>query len=234
MAWDKLVKVFQIAAAALGIPAAAAGSYSAYKGYFSNEATCERLRGTILSTMEKHIPTAAKHTLLRKDVEEFDKLCGEHDPDARVIFDAALTETEPAATPTLAAHPSGNGAGAKTPATQAATAQQPPAEAARKALSVFGAPGSANQRGWVIIGRKDDSAWVINFSGYASSDTSLPPADTVLTAQRPLPVWSELFFGKADNAKLQSKLLAGACVRVVATRAAPARLWAEVVPASCS
>jgi hypothetical protein len=56
----------------------------------------------------------------------------------------------------------------------------------------------------------------------------------LLTAQRLLPVWTEFYFGKNDSAKMQSKLPAGACVRVVATRSAPARLWAEVVPASCS
>jgi hypothetical protein len=230
MAWDKAVKLFQIIAAALGIPAAAAGSYSAYKGYFSNEATCERLRGSILSTMEKKIATTAKHTLLRRDVTEFDKLCGESDPDARAIFDAALHETEPAATAVAAKAPGGRDAAAQ----QASAAQPGAGEAPRKALGVFGAPGSAYQRGWVILGRKTESNWVLNFNGQAISEMSLPPADTILTAQRLLPVWSEFFFGKSDNSKMQSRLPEGACVRVVATRAAPARLWAEVVPASCS
>jgi hypothetical protein len=49
-----------------------------------------------------------------------------------------------------------------------------------------------------------------------------------------LPVWSEPQAGTNDQTKLQSRLPAGACVRVVATRGGISRLWAEVAPASCS
>jgi len=229
MGWDKTVKSFQVIAAALGIPAAAAGSYSAYKGYFSNDATCERLRGTILSTMEKNIPATAKHTLLRKDVAEFDKLCGASDPDARAIFEAALQETEaPPAAATAAHASSGNIAGGTAPATAGGAA------GARQTVAVFGAAGSPHQHGWVIVSRKDDNGWVSNFSGHAGQDGALPPAGTLLTAQHLVPVWEESFVGKNDRGKLQSRLPTGACVRVVATHGAPARTWAEVVPASCS
>ena len=37
---QRLVTLLQICGAALGIPAAAAGSYTAYKTFFSPEATC--------------------------------------------------------------------------------------------------------------------------------------------------------------------------------------------------
>jgi len=33
--------------------------------------------------------------------------------------------------------------------------------------------------------------WVPNFTGYAISETSLPPPGTVLSAKTMLPVWSE-------------------------------------------
>ena len=41
--------------------------------------------------MERSVAPETKRSLLRKEVNEFDKLCGEGDPDARTIFHAALT-----------------------------------------------------------------------------------------------------------------------------------------------
>jgi len=78
----RVVTTLQVVGAALGIPAAAAGSYSAYQSYFSSEATCQRLRTNILATMERRIAADAKRALLRKDIAEFDKTCGDGDPDA--------------------------------------------------------------------------------------------------------------------------------------------------------
>src|SRR5260370_34537930 len=92
---QRMVTLLQFAGAALGIPAAAAGSYSAYQTFFSAEATCQKLRTNILAIMERRIAPDAKHTLLRKDVTEFDKTCGEADPDARALLQAALQDTTP-------------------------------------------------------------------------------------------------------------------------------------------
>jgi hypothetical protein len=298
---QRLVTLLQICGAALGIPAAAAGSYTAYKTFFSPEATCQSLRTNILAIMERRIAPDAKHTLLRKDVTEFDKTCGDSDPDARAIFQAALQDATPpmrrampgassasmpsasmpsasmpsASVPSAsvpgasvpgASVPSASMSGAQAPATarvgrlEAATAptatsigrpeqavapvaaapvNQPDATAAvprRPPLTIFGAPGTSERRGWVAISRKDKTeGWIVNFTGYAISQTSLPPAGTVLTAQRNVPVWSEMQAGGAnDMSKLQNRLAPGACVRVLATRAGPVRLWAEVAPASCS
>jgi hypothetical protein len=95
------------------------------------------------------------------------------------------------------------------------------------------APASCN--GWVALGRREASAWVANFLGFAISEKSLPPAGTVLTAQRQLPVWSEPQLAAAnDQTKLQNMLPARACVRVLSTRPGTGRLWAEVAPTSCS
>jgi len=222
---QRLVTVLQVAGAALGIPAAAAGSYTAYQTFFSSEAACHRLRTNIVAIMERHIAADAKHALLRKDVTEFERTCGESDPDARSIFQAALQDAErPAAraarSPTLAA------------------VAEPTAQLARKQpLGIFGTAGSGEQHGWVAISRKDKDAgaWVVNFDGYAISEKTLPPPGTVLTAQRIMPVWSELQSGQTnDQSKLQSRLPAGACVRVLAMRAGTVRLWAEVAPSPCS
>jgi hypothetical protein len=227
MVGENLNKLFQLAGAALGIPAAAVGTIAAYQGYFSNEGTCQKLRNNILATMERSVAPETKRGLLKKDVTDFERLCGEGDPGARAIFHAALNDPGDH-TPTDAAP-----AAAPTPA--AAAAPPEPQRPQASPVGVFGAPGSKDRYGWVALShRQSDGAWVIHFNGYAISDTSLPPSGTVLSAQRILPVWSEPQAGTNDQTKLQSRLPAGACVRVVATRGGITRLWAEVAPASCS
>ncbi len=216
---QRVVTSLQFLGAALGIPAAAAGSYSAYQNYFSSEATCQRLRTNILATMERRIAADTKRALLRKDITEFDKSCGDSDPDARTVFLAALQEMEPRAAAPAAGAP------------VRADSASPPER--RQPIGMFGAAGSGD-RGWVALGRREARSWMVNFSGFDISETSLPPAGTVLTAQHKLPVWSEMQMGANDQTKLRGILPAGACVRVLATRPGTGRLWAQVAPASCS
>jgi hypothetical protein len=218
----ELGKVVQIAAAALGIPAAAAGTYSVYQTYFTNDVTCQKLRTAIIAVMEKNVPSEAKRTLLRRDVGEFDTKCGASDPDARTIFLAEMRPSESAAT---AAQP--------IPSAQANAAASSVREVPRGQLGVFGTGGTA-PRGWVAIGRKTGSTWEPNFAGYKISETALPPAGTVLTALQALPVWQEPQAGANDHSKLTARLPQAGCVKVVSTRPGTGRLWAEVVPASCS
>jgi hypothetical protein len=90
MAGEDLVKVLQIAGAALGIPAPPPAPLPLTK-LFLNRRTCQKLRTNIVATMERSVAPETKRTLLRKDVNEFDKLCGDGDPDARTIFHAAVT-----------------------------------------------------------------------------------------------------------------------------------------------
>src|SRR6516164_8559638 len=92
MTADNLVKLLQMTGATLAIPAAAAGTFAAYQSYFSSDVTCQKLRNDIVAIMERHVAPETKRSLLKKDVTEFDKLCGESDPDARAIFQAAITE----------------------------------------------------------------------------------------------------------------------------------------------
>ena len=219
---QRMVTTLQLLGAALGIPAAAAGSYSAYQNYFSSEATCQRLRTNILATMERRIAADAKRALLRKDIAEFDKICGDSDPDARTVFHASLQEMEPAViNPTVRADTTGAVAQVAVP-----LLRRPP-------VGIFGTPGYGD-RGWVALGRRQAKSWVFNFSGYEISETSLPPPSTVLTAQHRMPVWSEVQAGTNDLTKLHSTLPAGACVRVLATRPGTGRLWAQVAPSLCS
>ena len=220
MAGENLVRVLQIAGAALGIPAAAAGTFAAYQSYFSTDVTCQKLRNDIVGILERNVAPDTKRSLLKKDVTEFDKFCGEGDPDARAIFQAAMSEH-----PAEPAH-----AAAAGPVPTGASSQR----AQTAAIGVFGAPGSKDRYGWVALARRQSGSWEAHFSGYAISDTSLPPAGTVLSAKIMLPVWSEPQAGANDQSKLQSRLPSGACVRVVSTRGGSGRLWAEVAPASCS
>ena len=221
MTSDHLVRLLQMTGAALAIPAAAAGTFAAYQSYFSTDVTCQKLRNDIVGIMERHVDPDTKRSLLKKDVTEFDKLCGEGDPDARAIFQAAMSE-----------HPAQATHAAAAPAPLATGASSQRAQTA--ALGVFGAPGSKDRYGWVALARRQSGPWESHFSGYAISDTSLPPPGTVLSAKMMLPVWSEPQAGANDQSKLQSRLPSGACVRVLSTRGGSGRLWAEVAPASCS
>jgi hypothetical protein len=219
MTAEHLVKLLQMTGAALAIPAAAAGTFAAYQSYFSPDVTCQKLRNDIVGILERNVAPDTKRSLIKKDVTEFDKLCGEGDPEARAIFQAAMSEH-----PAEAAHAAAATVPAGTSSQRAQTA----------ALGVFGAPGSKEHYGWVALARRQSGSWEPHFSGYAISDTSLPPAGTILSAKIMLPVWSEPQAGANDQSKLQSRLPSGACVRVLSTRGGSGRLWAEVAPASCS
>jgi hypothetical protein len=209
-------RMLQITGAALGVPAAAVGTFAAYQNYFSTDVTCQKLRNDIIGIMERNVAPETKRSLLKKEVVEFDKLCGEGDPDARTIFQAAMAEH-----PAEAAHATA-GAGVSPQRPQWAS------------LGVFGAPGSKERYGWVAISRRQSGVWVPTFTGYAISETSLPPPGTILSAKTMLPVWAEPQPGPNDPSKMHSRLPSGACVRVLATRGGTGRLWAEVAPASCS
>jgi hypothetical protein len=150
MAGESLVKLLQIAGAALGIPAAAAGTFAAYQNYFSTDVTCQKLRTNIVATMERNVAPETKRSLLRKDVHEFDKLCGDGDPDARTIFHAAIEAEHPATAAAEAGHATTADAGHAT----AAAVAQPDSSNRRSQLQsvgVFGSPavgvlGTAFQR----------------------------------------------------------------------------------------
>jgi hypothetical protein len=223
VAGDSLVRTLQIIGAALGIPAAAAGSFAAYQSYFSAEVTCQKLRNDLVSIMERKLSPDAKRSLLKRGVAEFDKLCGEDDPDARAIFQAAIGGGEPAMADGTAHAPA-----------LPARARPAPEGAHPGPVAIFGAAGAREQSGWVALSRWRSGAWIPHFTGYDVSESSLPPPGTVLTARIMLPVWSEPQAGKNDPGKLQSRLPQGACVRVLAARGGTGRLWAEVAPAACS
>ena len=222
MLQPRSVTLVQLVCAALGIPAAIAGSYSTYQTYFSNEAVCQRLRTAVVATMERKLPLDAKQALLRKDVADFDKNCGDGDPDARTVFQTAMQERPPAPKARMQL--------------AAADTQLPSAAPARPAAPpVFGTAGAGERSGWIALSRREAGALVSNFDSAAISETSLLPLGTVLNARQQLPVWGEPQLDAAnDPGKSQSLLPARACVRVLATQPGGNRLWAQVAPASCN
>ena len=64
---------------------------------------------------------------------------------------------------------------------------------------------------------------------------TLPPAGTILRPRQVIPVWHEPQYGDNDSTKLQGRVAAGICVRVVATQPArgKTRTWGDVVPVIC-
>jgi len=218
----------QFAAAALGIPAAAAGTYSVYQTYFTNDAVCPRLRIAIVSTMERSVAPEAKRSLLRKDVGEFVKKCGDTDPDARTLFQEALREEKPAAIARAAALPQASDFSA---ANTAAPDGLPSGVAAGFGRS----PGGA-ARGWVALTRGEPGRiGEPNFDGHELSLTVLPPPGTVLRPRLMMPVWLEPQGSVNDEKKLQGRIPASGCVRVISVRPAEgrARTWGEVAPVPC-
>ena len=231
--WEKVTPHLQLIGALLAIPAAAGGTYSVYRIFFAADVACRNLQVSIISVMEKNVPADVKRGLLIKDVTEFDQKCSRIDPDSHAIFQAAVQppRPEPAAKPASA--------------TQVATATpgDTPVSAAKtdgfaaSAASTFGKSASGDVRGWVALTRgESDRIGEPNFDGFALSLTALPPRGAVLQSRHMVPVWTEPQLGQNDHTKLQGRLPASACVRVIATRSpeGKSRTWGEVVPVNCS
>ena len=207
IAWDKHIKVWQLVGAVLAVPAGIAGTYGAYKTYMAGNVSCPELRASIISTLEKNIPQDAKRGLLREGIAEFDKHCGEKDPEARVIFDAALS----------------------------APAQANPAIRTVAGGAIFGLSRSGEHRGWVTLLWFDpnhDEKPNFDAGGIPVLSKSPPPVGSVLAARRMVPVWLEPQPGNDPN-MLQGRLAEGACVKILSIRSKTPRLWVEVAPETC-
>jgi hypothetical protein len=249
---EKLTTSLQFIGAALALPAGAAGVYSAYNSYFSPEVMCQEMRNATLVTLEKNIPAEIKRVLLRKEASLFESKCGEVEPESNTIFQVALLELDkpaPARAAPRAPRPASPEKSPAAPRIEAATASLAPASVPAAAVANPGpvaaaAPTGAPAgglglghavHGWVAIEiRKGGKVTEAFFSGYASTGQSLPGAGTVLTAMAVRPIWSEPQGpGPNDPTKLQGRIKAGECVRVVGTRPSQGRQWAEVEPTLC-
>jgi hypothetical protein len=232
MDWGKLTTYLQLTGAALAIPAAAGGAYSVYQNYFTNDLACQKLRTSIVATMERHIAIEVKRTLLRKDVTEFVKNCGHADPDAKVLFEASLEDTKFAAP--SGAPPASN---AVVSATPSAGAGMTPDGLPVSVVMSFGRSPTGDVRGWVALTRGEASRiGEPNFDGHELSLTVVPPFGTILRARQTMPVWMEPQANSNDSNKLQGRVPVGSCVRIISTRTSEGRgrNWGEVAPAPCT
>jgi hypothetical protein len=95
------VSILQLAGSLLAIPVGLASGYSIYRANFSPETTCANLRSSIVAMIDKQIDASTRRMLVRRDVEEFERTCGNVDPDADAAFKSLLAE--PTATASIPA-----------------------------------------------------------------------------------------------------------------------------------
>jgi len=207
--WDKHIKIWQLVGAVLAVPAGVAGTYGVFHNYLSDGVSCPQLKSSIIATLERNISAEAKRALLQETVAQFDKRCGDTDPDARVVFDAATSPRQISAAP-------------------------PSAAAGAAPLAIFGLSKTGEKRGWVAMIRRDaERNEQANFDadGIPVSSKSPPQIGVLLSARQVVPVWLDPQVN--DRALLQGRIAVGTCVRVLSMRPATPRLWAEVAPETC-
>jgi hypothetical protein len=234
---QKVTSILQVACAALGIPAAASGTYSVYRAYFSTAATCQTLKTSLLATMDRALPADSIRTLMKKDLETFTAQCAASDPDAIAAF-ATVSQQADATLVTKDRRPvNGQTApvGTKYDAVRPVSTQRAPAGAfAAIPVGVFGVNSAGEAKGWVALDRRDpDHFGETSFDGY---EVGKPLAEaTILRTRWAVPVWHEAQPpGPPDLSHVQGRLAAGQCVRVltVPLKTGP-RPWAGVELAPC-
>jgi hypothetical protein len=100
----RLMSTLQIASSLLAVPLGLASGYSIYRANFSVETTCQSLRSSIISMLDKNVDAATRRMLVRRDVAAFEASCGGVDPDAHAAFKTLLAGGTKAVT-TAAAPP---------------------------------------------------------------------------------------------------------------------------------
>lgn len=151
--FTRFIAAVQMIGSLLAVPVGIASAYSFYRANFSPETTCQTLRSGIISLLDKSVDAATRRTLVRRDVETFEKTCAAVDPEATAAFKTLLTAEKPAAPPAAASV-----------ATE--TAPSHPKEAVRKIepRPAAAKPAAATQSAVVEPMRRDavvsDSQWL--------------------------------------------------------------------------
>ena len=86
----RMLSTLQIAGTLLAVPVGLGSAYSMYRANFSAEATCQSLRANIVAMLDRSVDANARHMLVRRDVETFERSCGAVDPDATAAFKTLL------------------------------------------------------------------------------------------------------------------------------------------------
>lgn len=87
---SRIMTAMQIAGSVLAIPVGLASAYSVYRANFSTDTTCQTLRASIISMLDRKLDPTTQRMLVRHDVETFEKTCGGVDPDAEAAFRTLL------------------------------------------------------------------------------------------------------------------------------------------------
>jgi hypothetical protein len=97
----RTMSLLQVLGTVLAIPVGIGSAYTMYKSNFTAEASCQALRANIIQILDKGVDAGARHMLVRRDVEAFEKTCGGVDPDAVAAFKGllAVDKTSVAAIP---------------------------------------------------------------------------------------------------------------------------------------
>lgn len=94
----RTMSLLQVVGTVLAIPVGLGSAYSMYKANFTAEASCQSLRANIIQILDKGVDASARHMLVRRDVEAFEKACGGVDPDAAAAFKTLLAADRQVAT----------------------------------------------------------------------------------------------------------------------------------------
>ena len=86
----RTMSMLQVLGTMLAIPVGLGSAYTMYKNNFTAEASCQALRANIIQILDKSVDASARHMLVRRDVEAFEKTCGGVDPDAAAAFKGLL------------------------------------------------------------------------------------------------------------------------------------------------
>lgn len=99
----RFVTAIQMIGSLLAVPIGIGSAYSFYRANFSPETTCQNLRSGIVAMLDKSVDTATRRILVRRDVEAFEKTCGNVDPEATAAFKTLLaTDKAPVPAPMTA------------------------------------------------------------------------------------------------------------------------------------
>jgi hypothetical protein len=86
----RTMSLLQVLGTVLAIPVGVGSAYTMYTSNFTAEASCHALRANIIQILDKSVDAGARHMLVRRDVEAFEKTCGGVDPDAAAAFKGLL------------------------------------------------------------------------------------------------------------------------------------------------
>ena len=86
----RTMSALQMVGTLLAVPLGIGSAYTMYRANFSAESTCQSLRASIVSMLDKNVDAHTRHLLARHDVETFEKSCASVDPDATAAFKALL------------------------------------------------------------------------------------------------------------------------------------------------